>query len=568
MKSGRALVTVLLALAASSLAARAAAPGSAPVPTPVSARTPAIPGESIYLNGVLGSGALLEGVRAGSEGAGRLATKGADAACVNCHLHSGLGYISKERLVSVPPITGRYLYQPRTMGPEDHELTYVENVRTDRDPYTDATLARAIREGLDSSGKPLGYLMPRFDLDDREMAELVAYLKTLDPNGVPGVTDTVLHFATIITPDADPVKRRGMLDVLDEYFKDKNTFPFPPSPRMRTSSGKALYSKSLYMANRHWQLHVWELTGPAATWEDQLRRHMSQEPVMAVVSGLGGSNWAPVHAFCERERVPCLFPNVEVPIDAEDDFYSLYFFRGVLLEADLIARAIAEPDQGAPARTVRQIYRAGDSGEPAAQALAAALRERGIAVDCRRLAADAKGRDVAQAVARSEAADAFVLWLRPADIAGLGPAPQGHAAVFVSGLMGGLENTPVPVSWRSRVQMTYPFDLPERRGVRLDYPLGWFSFRHIPVVAQQVQVDTYLACGLLAETLSHMADTFVRERLVERLDEMLEHRILTGYYPRLALSEKQRFASKGGYLARFSGADNIGLVAVHDWTVP
>ncbi len=48
--------------------------------------------------------------------------------------------------------------------------------------------------------------------------------------------------------------------------------------------------------------------------------------------------------------------------------------------------------------------------------------------------------------------------------------------------------------------MTYPFDLPDRRGVRLDYPLGWFSFRHIPLVAEQVQTDTFLACGLLAET--------------------------------------------------------------------
>jgi len=32
------------------------------------------------------------------------------------------------------------------------------------------------------------------------MVSLIDYLKTLDPRRVPGVTDTVLHFATIITP--------------------------------------------------------------------------------------------------------------------------------------------------------------------------------------------------------------------------------------------------------------------------------------------------------------------------------------------------------------------------------
>jgi hypothetical protein len=104
--------------------------------------------------------------------------------------------------------------------------------------------------------------------------------------------------------------------------------------------------------------------------------------------------------------------------------------------------------------------------------------------------------------------------------------------------------------------------------VRLDYPLGWFRFRRIPVVAQQTQVDTYLACGLLAETLSHMADTLTREYLVERMQEMLEHRILTGYYPRLTLSEKQRIASKGGYVVRFAAPQGTAVVASGEWTTP
>jgi hypothetical protein len=40
-------------------------------------------------------------------------------------------------------------------------------MRTDRDPYTDATLARAIRDGLGVDGTPLNYLMPRYDLSSR-----------------------------------------------------------------------------------------------------------------------------------------------------------------------------------------------------------------------------------------------------------------------------------------------------------------------------------------------------------------------------------------------------------------
>jgi len=480
-------------------------------------------GQSIYLRGLLGSGGPLEGARKGG-----VVTTGADAACVNCHQRSGLG--SLEGSLSIPPVTGDYLFHSRAHDASQPVLPYVQSLRGNRDPYTEATLARAIREGIDSEGRPLSYLMPRFALGDEDMAALIDYLKKLSVRQVPGVTDTVLHFATVITPDADPVKRRGMLDVLEHFFAEKNSFPFKPTPRMWTS-GKTQYSKSMYMANRHWQLHVWELTGPANGWRAQLDKHLAEEPVYAVLSGLAGSNWAPVHEFCEQNAIPCLWPNVEVPVVAERDFYPMYFSKGVLLETELIARTILGPNNHPTVGAVEQVYRAGDSGEPAAKDLAAQLKGHGVTVHATVLPAGARGFPVTAALRKAalrtnERGQALVLWLRPADIAALGDVPAGGATVYLSGLMGGLEQAPLPASWRANAFMTYPFDLPDKRGVRLDYPLGWFSFRHIPVVAEQVQADTYLACSLLADVLNRMADNFVRPYLIEQLQSMLEHRLI------------------------------------------
>jgi hypothetical protein len=530
---------------------------------PPSAPAHAGAGQAIYLRGVLGSGAPL----AGDRGSG-FVTTGADAACVNCHQRSGLGMV--EGRVSIPPITGDYLFRSRAPEAGQRVLPYVESLHGDRDPYTDATLARAIREGVDSQGRPLSEVMPRFALSAEDMAALIAYLRKLDVRQIPGVTDTVLHFATIITPDADPVRRRGVLDVLEAYFAQKNRAPLKPSPPMQTS-GKTHYAKSMYMANRRWQLHVWELTGPASTWRAQLERRLAAEPVYAVVSGLGGSTWGPVHAFCEENAIPCLLPNVEVPVVAERDFYPLYFSRGVVLEAELIARAALASDPRPEA--VEQVYRAGDSGAPAAAALSALLRGTGVDVHATVLPARAGEREVGKALRRAArradaAGRALVLWLRPADLAALADVPVGAAHVYLSGLMGGLERAQLPTEWRGRARMTYPFDLPDRRGVRLDYPLGWFSFTHIPLVAEQVQTDTYLACSLLADVLNRMSDNFARPYLIEQLQGLLEHRLITGYYPRLSLASSQRFASKGGFVVRFRDAAGPALVAEGDWIVP
>lgn len=549
-RAWRMMVVCRAAIAALLLIASSTAPGYAADASSV--------GESIYRYGMLGSGAPLKAQREG--GAPMV---GADAACINCHRRSGYG--SKEGRIVIPPVTGGFLLHSDAPNGSKPDLPYVETMRIDRDPpYNEQTLARAIRVGVDANGKPFSYLMPHYELNDADMAALIAYLKGMDQRSLPGVTESVLHFATIITPDADPTKRSGMLDVLDHYFLDRNAAQFAMTPHLRVSR-KMAWANHMFKVNYHWQLHVWQLTGPADTWEAQLKRDFAKQPVLAVVSGLGGKNWAPVQSFCEDTEVPCLFPNVEAPpADADSDFYSLYFSRGVLLEAGLIAKRIQE--QGKPVKVVEQIYRAGDSGEPAAKALAKALEDHGIMVHSHILPSGAAGHGVAKMVRKASAGDALVLWLRPADIAALGKAPS--KTVYMSGLMGGLDGTPLPKGWRSRTHLAYPFDLPERRRVPVDYALGWFRIRHIPVVAEQVQADTYLACGLLSETMSHLADNLVPEYLVERVQDMLDHRILTGYYPHLALAPGQRFASKGGYVTHFEGKNGQHLVADSDWIVP
>ncbi len=511
-------------------------------------------GEGIYLRGVLPSGKPLQGV---NDAGVRL--HGAAAACVNCHRHSGFG--AKEGRSVIPPITGRYLFRAIDAKGANRYVPHVESVRGRRTPYTEATLARAIRDGVDADGRPMKVLMPHFDLGETEIASLTAYLKSLDTPRVPGVSDTTLHFATIVTPDADPAKRKGMLAVLEQFFAERNARQMKAAPRVQTTRVIE------FMVHRNWQLHVWDLKGAPSTWGQQLDRLMRDEPVFAVLSGLAGKTWEPVHAFCERARVPCLFPNVETPVDAEHDFYSVYFSRGVLLEADLMARRLADA-AGDDARLVHQIYRDDDTGAVAARALAARLQKSGVRVENHVIGANDPADRVAAAVSASAGAGALVGWLRPNDIAALGAPPPGEVSLYLSGLMGGLERAPVPAAFRARTHIAYPFDLPDRRRVRLDFAFGWFRIRNVPMVAEQVQADTFLACGLLSETMNHLSDTFVRDYLVERIEDLVEHRVITGYYPRLTLASGQRFASKGGYLVRLGGERGTTPIAETAWVVP
>lgn len=509
-------------------------------------------GERIYLDGALPAGAALRGTREESGSA-----EGAVVACVNCHRRSGLG--SAEGSTSIPPITAKYLYARAGARPVRQAGTSVTLAGADSDKgraaYDDLSLAAAIRSGAGRGGRELRHVMPRYQLDDASMAALIDYLKTLPVDPSPGVSATTIDFATVVTPDADPVARDAMLAVLEQFIADKNGFIRGGVRPMQTNE------QLRFRVTRRWHLHVWTLRGASSTWEAQLKSHLEAEPVFAVLSGIGGSDWSPVHRFCEAASLPCLFPNVALPVDAERDFYSLYFSKGVLLEAELIARQLAAPG----GRRVVQVFVAGSAGEAAARHLGASLPAMKSILSP---VVPGSKPGLAKAVAAAKSGDALVLWLGQEELSLLPAQPPESPTIYVSGILAGLEHAPLAADWRKLIEMTYPVDLPPSRSVRMNYPLRWFQIRHLAVTAEKVQADTYLACGIVSEALNDMLDSFMRDFLVERIESMVSHRQLSGYYPRLGLATGQRFASKGGYLVRFSDPTGTGIAATTDWVVP
>jgi hypothetical protein len=65
-----------------------------------------------------------------------------------------------------------------------------------------------------------------------------------------------------------------------------------------------------------------------------------------------------------------------------------------------------------------------------------------------------------------------------------------------------------------------------------------------------------------------MGGSFSADYLVERMEGMLEHQLISGYYPALALAPNERFASKGGYMVHFTGPSGPQVSSDGEWRVP
>jgi cytochrome c len=159
-------------------------------------------GQRIYTQGVLSDGTELIGMRSGNT-----TVSGGAAACVNCHRSSGMGQVEGD--IAIPPIAGGFLFA----NPGDKPVATMDShvrkfFNQAHEPYTEASLTKAILQGVNNQGRTMNVAMPRFKLNAMEVQALMAYLKQLSAQWSPGVTSNNIRFATVITPDVDPARRK------------------------------------------------------------------------------------------------------------------------------------------------------------------------------------------------------------------------------------------------------------------------------------------------------------------------------------------------------------------------
>ncbi len=450
------------------------------------------------------------------------------AACVACHRRSGLG--SAESTLLVPPIAGHLLFNP--LSPQTGQrLPWPSRDRT-RPAYDEASLARALREGVAPDGVPIAAPMPRYEFTAQEIAALAAYLRTLSVDTAPGVSDEEVAFATVTTPDAPPAQVDDLLRTLRAFFADRNAGTRHETRRraqaLRTDS-------TMYRRFRRWRLEHWALAGEPNTWAAQLEARYAAAPVFALLSGLSYDDWSPVHEFCERKKLPCLLPNAWLP-PAREDFYSIYFTPGLAAEAEAAAEALAGT------REVVLWTQEGPLGERHRAAIAAVLARHGIGV-----------------AARAPRAEDVLVAALPADALEQRwhALPQAPERVYVlSGMLAELPDAwrPHDATLRARGVLVTALARGAAARRQMARARAWFAGRRIEVGSERIAANALLAAVVAVETMMHVDDRFSREYCIERIEHNLENLPPLTAYPRLAIGPSQRFAARRVHLHPVAGS--------------
>ncbi|MBN2432017.1 MAG: ABC transporter substrate-binding protein [Acidobacteria bacterium] len=524
-------------------------------------------GQRMYRQGILPSGRPMQALVQGD-----IPVDGTMFSCISCHLRSGLG-ATEGSIISLP-VNGAELFQPLARGQEVLKLSPEQQPRQLsstqlRPAYTEATLARAIRDGVDAGGRSLDRVMPRYKIDDRDMAVLIHYLRHLSSRISPGVDDTTIHFATVITDDVEPALRDAMLLTLQAHVRDRNSQSRHDEERARKGP---YYKDDMFMSYRRWSLTVWELQGDPSTWTEQLQEYYRQRPVFALLGGISNQDWRPIHDFCQQQQLPCVLPITPYPVIADDDWYTLYFSKSYDQEAESAARFIRSRSARNQIPPLVQVYRNG----PAASRLADSFRQTadrlrlGPVIDVLLPAEQPADAGFWNQLGRGHGGAAVLLWLTAADLgrsASLAEWSRPPAIVIAAGSLLGEKTGAVPAGIRDMTYLTYPHSLPEEARKSLTVLRRWLKVRDVPVTDEVIQSKVYFIGWMLSGVIRHMRRNYYRDHFLDVWDMMNDETYAISVYPRVSFGPGQRYLAKGCYMVQLTKDPEPQLVRRSDWLI-
>lgn len=521
-------------------------------------------GERMYRQGILPSGQPLEAFIRED-----IKVDGSIFSCVSCHLRGGLG--SYEGGVVTLPTNGSKLFQPLYYG---RELTPAERSGLSkhyqtpavRPAYTDKTLATALREGFDPTGKELNAVMPRYLLEDSDMEILISYLKSLSTEFSPGVTDKTIHFATVITAEVPLEERATMLATLDSFVADWNAQANSREARRKYPE----IAQEADLSYRRISVARWELKGPPSTWRSQLEEYLRKEPVFALLGGITSGEWQPVHEFSEEHKIPCIFPITDFPVISETDWYTLYFSKGLYQEGEAAARALRRTTDNSGEETVLQLYRDTREG----RALSTGFREtwQGFGHKppvSRALPADGPlPQELLQQLTDTYQPAVMLLWAGAEAVPvleSIAAAANRPRAVYLSASLLRQRVLTLPEQVRTFTRITYPYRLPMDEKMHAASANTWLQKRNIPVNDRRIATRMYSLMLLTIETMKKMRRNFYRDHFLDIISMSAGHNFPD--YERFSYGPGQRYAAKGCYIVEVSRGPKPTLIRLGDWVI-
>ncbi|HEX9191363.1 MAG TPA: ABC transporter substrate-binding protein [Candidatus Deferrimicrobiaceae bacterium] len=460
--------------------------------------------------------------------------------CVNCHLAGGVGQL--EGGIQSADITWFTLTK---------EYSGARPTGRTHPPYTDETLRNAITDGVDPAGNTLASAHPLFRMDREDLDDLLAYMKVMDQEPVPGVTDNQIRIGMLV-PAAGP---------LAEASREIETLLSSYGAAVNARGG--VYNRFLRLV----PLPYDPVRAGSATAAVKAAEEKGE--VFCYLANVGIDANDDAARYLSGEKVPVIVPLLSSPESGYGtDRYTFHIFASVRDQARVMVDFLADRPSS-PAIRPGLLYPRDRSGEGGAAGAREQAKKRGVGPwveipydpgtfdpggSARRLKDAGVGAvlffgGAPEALAFSRAAadsDWSPLFLAPAPMVG-------------SGLLS------APGAFLDRVYLTSPLTVPDPGSARMKDFLELRSRAALGDRHGSFQFLAYAGAVLLEEGLKRSGRALTREKLVAALGNVWK--LETGVAPPLTYNANRRSGAVGSAILRLDRGTGR-FVTVAEWQEP
>ena len=401
--------------------------------------------------------------------------------------------------------------------------------------FDEKLFTRALVQGIDPAGNSLAVAMPRYQMSPEDISDLIAYLKRIEDDRDPGLTETSITVGTILPKDG-PFAEIGaaMKDVLTAYFTNVND------------------KGGIY--NRRIVLQTIDAGSTAAETAANTKAHVGE--VFAIVGGLSAGADKELAAVTRDAEVPFMGPvTLLTQTSAQNNRNLFYLLPGAGQQAQALINFAARKPELKKSR-LAIVHSENELALAAAAAIEDQARTIGWSSITKKSFASGRFDAVAMAAAlKAEGVETVFFLSASGEEAFINAAAAANWTPHVF-LLGSLARKDlvksVPLSFKDHVFLAFPTlpsdvgpeGLAELRALEEKYK---FPPRHIAS-----QLNAFAAAKIFTEGLKRAGRDLSREKLITALEGLYEYD--TGVTPSITFGPNRRVGAMGAYVVSIDPA--------------
>jgi ABC-type branched-subunit amino acid transport system substrate-binding protein len=473
-------------------------------------------GKQIYLQGKSPSGKDILAYL----GDDSMELPGSAMACANCHGFDGQG--KPEGGITPSNLSWEVLSKPYGLAHADGRK---------HPAYTERGLQLAITRGLDPGGNKLQNVMPRYQMSEQDLADLIAYLKRLGKDRDPGITENKITIGTALPAT-------GALAEMGQSIKAVTTAFFT-----ELNSQGGIYNRRVHLK------FVETLDTPAGT-RANVERLLKDDQVFAMSGAFIAGSEKEIIPLLAEQNVPLigpftLYPQTTVPLNRE----VFYLLSGVDDQARALVDFAAARPEFQKAR-LAVLHSQSEAYENASKAVKVEAEKKKLPPP--QAYEYMAGRLDAAAIVKQikPLSPEAVLFLgSPEELISLlqeAEKLEWFPAIFLPSANAGAGIFAAPAGFDGKLFFSFPTSPNDQDAEGLKEFRALAEKYQLPKKHLSAQISAYTAAKILVEALKRAGKDVSREKLIQVLEGLYEYR--TGLTPAITYGPNRRIGARGAYV--------------------